>query len=324
MAAEAPTGASDTTTLLFQCEGDTDDQMLGALRAALPEHAIRRWPDEIGCRSDIDQAVVWMPPDDLFDGLGHLSHVHLLAAGTDHLLSHPGLPPTATVLRLEDAGMGEQMAAYVLYGVLHAHRRFVDLATAARQRRWAHDTRVVPAAEHRVGILGAGVLASRVAERLVDNGYPVACWSRGTRCLPAGVAGHVGDAGLDDMLARTDTLVCLLPLTDATRGILARPLFAKLRPGAYLINCARGGHLCETDLSAALDDGQLGGALLDVFQTEPLPDSHPFWQDPRIIVTPHLAAPSQVSGSIEQVAHNVRAIASGRELIGVVDRSRGY
>jgi len=311
-------------TLLFQCEGDTDGSMLQALRAALPEQQIRSWPDEVGRRDEIEQAVVWMPPEDFFDGLAHLTHIHLLAAGADQLLSHPGLPPSASLLRLEDAGMGDRMAEYVLYGVLHAQRRFGDLAEASRARRWARDIAVPTATEHRVGILGAGVLATLVARRLVANGYPVTCWSRSEKSLPDGIRGHVGEQGLASMLPHIDTLVCLLPLTEATHGILSAELFAKLQPGAYLINCARGGHLCETDLTAALDAGQLTGALLDVFQREPLPQAHPFWQDPRITVTPHLAAPSPVAGSIEQVAANIRAIACGGELSGIVDRSRGY
>ena len=309
--------------VLFHCDGDADGRMLEALRAALPHETIRCWPAR-GEPSDITDAVVWLPPPDFFDGLTALERVHSLSAGVDRLLEHPGLPARATVLRLEDAGMGARMAEYVLYGVLHAQRRFPGLAAAARSRRWSHDLDAADAEGFGVGILGAGALGGIVAARLLANGYPVSCWSRTPRTLPAGVLNRVGEAGLDECLASANALVCLLPLTPATRDILDATLFARLPAGAYLINPGRGEHLVEDDLLAALASGRLAGALLDVFRTEPLPPSHPFWSEPRITITPHVAAPSPVRASTAQVAANFAALARGAVPSGTVDRARGY
>ena len=307
--------------VLVHAAGD-DGSLPAALRERLPGMTIST---REACDPDaISDAVVWLPPPDFFDGLTALRRVHLVAAGVDHLLAHPGLPRDATVLRLEDAGMGREMAEYVLYGVLHAQRRFAEFAAASREGRWARDVTVRSAGETRVGILGAGVLGLSVARRLVTNGYRVSCWSRTTKRLPEGVSGAVGDAARAAFLSASDVLVCLLPLTDATRGILDADTFSRLPPGAFLINVARGGHLIEADLVEALDAGRVSGALLDVFEQEPLPSAHPFHRDPRIIVTPHVAAPSPVDASVEQIATNLEAASRGAPLRGVIDRSRGY
>ena len=320
--------------VLFHYDGD-DRAMLDALRARLPDVAIHRFPraDRLDDARDepeppdpasITDVVVWLPPAGFFDGLASLRRVHALSAGVDHLLEHPGLPAGATVLRLEDAGMAVPMAEYVLYGVLRAHRRCVELERAAREGRWEHEIEVPPAARFEVGILGAGVLARAVAERLVLNGYPTSCWSRSPRDLPADVVARSGEDGLATLLGTARALVCLLPLTDDTRGILDAALFGRLPRGAFLINPARGGHLVEEDLLAALDEGRLSGALLDVFAEEPLPPEHPFRGDPRIAITPHVAAPSQIAESVERVAANLEAVGRGETPAGVVDRTRGY
>lgn len=311
--------------------------MLGALRERLPEHVIQAWPD-VTEASKVRHTVVWMPPENFFDGLSNLKHIHAVAAGVDQLLTHPGLPTDAAIYRLEDAGMGVKMSEYVLYGVLHAHRRFPTLQEAQREGRWARETRTASAARWQVGILGAGFLGSMVASRLVQNGYPVTCWSRTSRALPEGVSGSVGRNVLPGFLEQCNVLVCLLPLTDQTRGILNMELFKQLPDGAFLINPGRGEHLIESDLSAALDTGKLSGALLDVFATEPLPESHPFWSDPRVLITPHLAAPSPIRESMTSIASTIAAL-DDNELSGEsssaesdsilldtarVDRNRGY
>ena len=314
-----------STRVLYHCEGD-EGGMLAALRAAFGKRALDvelyRWPE--GERSAITDAVVWKPPADFFDGLTALERVHSLAAGVDHLLAHPGLPAAVEVIRLEDAGMAEPMAEYVLHGVLHAQRRFPELDAAARERRWARDIDIPSAAAFGVGILGAGVLARAVAVRLRANGYPVSCWSRTEKSLPDGIAAHTGRDGLERCLAGAHALVCLLPLTEATRDVLDAELFSRLPRGAYLVNPGRGEHLVEADLLAALDEGRLGGAMLDVFRTEPLPPGHPFWKDPRITVTPHVAAPTPTDTATAQVADNFAAIARGGTPSGRVDRERGY
>jgi len=257
---------------LFFCQGD-GGELEDAVRQRLgDEHTLTKWQqnDTTIPLSDIDAAVVWLPPDDFFSGLTNLTHVFALAAGVDHLLKHPGLPPSAQVVRLRDAGMGVQMAEYVLYGVLHAQRRMQDFGLAQDQKRWAHDISAKSATDTRVGILGAGALGSLVADRLVLNGYPVSCWTRTSRSLPGGVYSVQGDAALPDFLSNCDVLVCLLPLTDTTTGFLNRSLFEQLPRGAFLINPGRGAHVIDEDLVEALNSGHISGAMLDVFHHEPL------------------------------------------------------
>jgi len=309
-------------SILFFCSGDRDNQILISLRAALPNHTIYAWPD---CedKASIDTAIVWQPPVTFFDGLVNLKHVLSIAAGVDHLLNHPGLPSNVNIVRLTDAGMAEPMAQFVLYGVLHAQRQMTALAQAQRNKQWRHEFGPLNAANFHVGILGAGELSLVAAQRLVNNGYKVSCWSRSVKTLE-GITHYDGEAGLDDMLPTVNALVCLLPLTEQTRHILDASLFAKLPDGAYLINPGRGDHLDESALLAALDSARLSGALLDVFSTEPLPTSHPFWSHPNIIVTPHVAAPTDVEGAIEQLATSVAQLEKGETPRGAVDRAHGY
>lgn len=322
---EAAAEGLSPVKVICHCEGD-DGALFETLRESvgkrLPDVEVHRWPD--GDRVGITDAVVWKPPASFFDGLSGLERVHSFAAGVDHLLDHPGLPPEVTVIRLEDAGMAEPMSEYVLHAVLRAQRRVPLLEAAARGRHWTDGIDFPHAAAFGVGILGAGVLARAVATRLALNGYPVSCWSRTEKTMPEGVSNHVGEQGLERCLAAANVLVCLLPLTDATRDVLDAGLFARLPRGAYLVNPGRGEHLVEADLLAALDDGRLGGAMLDVFRTEPLPSEHPFWRDARITVTPHIAAPTPADAASEQVAGNLSAIARGGAPSGLVDRERGY
>jgi len=297
--------------------------MLQALRERLSGHTIYQWPD-CADKASVTQAVVWLPPDNFFTDLVNLQQVLPLAAGVDHLLQHPGLPDHIEILRLFDAGMGRKMAEYVLYGVLHAHRRMPTLQTAQRNQIWDNSVHTRSAESFHVGILGAGALGRQVAARLLENGYRVSCWSRTPAELPASIQNHTGPEGLPALLASADVLVCLLPLTNATRGILNKKTFAQLPRGAFLINAGRGNHLAEDDLLVAVQEGQLSGALLDVFSTEPLPAAHEFWTEPRIIITPHLAAPSPIYESVAQIGDNIERMERGEPPLGRVDRERGY
>lgn len=301
--------------------------MLRAFAEQLKDHKIIDWNSshlDDSARAGIDAAIVWMPPDNFFDGLCNLSRVFALAAGVDQLLEHPGLPTDVEIIRLQDAGMALQMSEYVLYGVLHAHRRFKDFRLAQQQRQWIHGVKVPSASQISVGILGAGALGLQVALRLQVNGYPIRCWARTRRSMPEGIGLAVGTAELDCFLAESQVLVCLLPLTDVTRGILNRSLFEKLPKGAFIINVARGAHVVDEDLISALNSGQLSGALLDVFQIEPLPAEHPFWDHPQILITPHEAANSLVDASVDQTQNSIRQLELGQLPPGVVDRTRGY
>jgi len=170
-------------SILYYCEGDHDNSFLKAFQQQLPDHTIHVWPD---CpdKSSISTAIVWKPPADFFDGLDSLQHVLSIAAGVDHLLEHPGLPDNVNVVRLADAGMAQLMAQYVLYGVLHAHRKMHELHDAQQAKKWIEPFSISPAEQFRVGILGAGELGSVVAQRLIQNDYPVSCWSRTPKDIP--------------------------------------------------------------------------------------------------------------------------------------------
>lgn len=315
-----------TQALLFYCAGD-DGRSESALREELAQHCaeidFRVWPD-VGERHDVHYAAVWNPPPTFFQGLTELRAVLALSAGVDRLLSDPALPRDVPVVRLEDAGMAETMAEYVLYGVLHAQRRMTALRQAQHEARWVAHIHAPSAQQVRVGILGAGVLGLAVAERLAMNGYPVTCWSRAPKHLPAPIENVAGDKHLYALAASSEVLVCLLPLTERTRGILNTSLFNAMPRGSFLINAARGGHLIETDLSDAIQHGQLAGALLDVLQEEPPSPDHPFFSETRILLTPHIAAPSPPQASAEQACTALRALLNGRVPPGLVDRQSGY
>lgn len=314
---------------LFHCEGD-DGQMYQAFHKALnsPPHQQQLLKAEDlqddKARASIVAAIVWLPPDDFFDGLINLKHVYALAAGVDQLLKHPSLPHGVEIIRLQDAGMATQMAEYVLYGVLRAQRNFHQFDVAQTQSRWLHGLPVRAASDMQVGILGAGVLASNVARRLVLNGYPTSCWSRTQKEPVNGITYFNGLDALPKFLSQTNVLVCLLALTEQTVGIMNSTLFSQLPEGAFIINCARGEHLVDVDLLNALDENHLSGAMLDVFHNEPLAMNHPFWAHPAITVTPHDAARSLEAQSVTQIMRSISQVASGETPDGLVDRTRGY
>lgn len=314
-------------SILCYSEGD-DGRLVQTLHQRLPDLEIIDWRHArpLVEPEKITAAVVWMPPEDFFNDLCNLREVYAFAAGVDQLLSHPGLPDTVSIIRLRDAGMARQMAEYALYGVLHSQRRMGEYREAQAARRWAPDIMAETAAQTGIGILGAGALGARVGKHLAMNGYPVTCWSRTPR--PASDQGQLdflqGEDALGTVLGASKVLICMLPLTETTRGILDARLFAQLPEGAFLINPGRGGHLVEDDLLEALESGHLSGALLDVFQQEPLPENHPFWTHPAIILTPHVAARSVHEESVDQIARSIKAIEQGETPPGIVDRQRGY
>ncbi len=306
---------------LYFCKGDTDGNMLRAMKQAMPELEIRSWPDQ-GNPADIDRAIVWLPPDDFFDDLDQLTHVYSVSAGVDHLLKHPGLSEDVTIVRLFDAGMSSKMANYVLYGSLHAQRRMTEFNIAQANKRWDRNIKVPDASSINVGILGAGALGQKVARQLSINDFGVCTWSRTAK--PELTNHFVGNAELKTFLTRCNVLVCLLPLTEDTRGILNRDLFESLPDNAYIINPGRGPHLHVDDLLDALNSGKLSGAMLDVFDVEPLAETSPLWTHDRVTITPHVAADSTHQGSAEQIAQSMREIANGQKPLGLVDRLRGY
>ncbi len=291
-----------------------------ALRAQVPDIDLRFWPD-IGDPQEIEAALVWLPPPGLLAVLPNLRAILSLGAGVDSLLADPTLPDLP-LCRMVDPSMTAGMAELVLTLALGYHRR-LDLYEAQQHRRLWRMVLPQPASATRIGIMGLGELGGAAARLLARHGFTVRGWSRSARQVE-GVTGFVGAAELDGFLHGTDILVCMLPLTADTENILDARLLALLPRGARLVNVARGRHLVEADLLAALDDGHIAHATLDVFRTEPLPAEHPFWGHPRIRVLPHTASYSQAEVAAGVVAENLRRLESGRPLLHLVDRSRGY
>jgi glyoxylate/hydroxypyruvate reductase A len=232
------------------------------------------------------------------------------------------VPSNVVLVRLDDAGMSAQMAEFVCHAVIRHFRELDGYERDAAQARWGF-RKPRRRADYPVGVMGLGVLGQRVAQALAGFEFPVLGWSRSGKDVP-GVKCFVGTEQFDTFLAGTRILVNLLPLTPDTENILNRSTLAKLQPGGYVINVARGAHLVDEDLVALLDSGHLAGAALDVFRIEPLPEAHPFWRHPKITVTPHTSARTLRDESIAQIAHKIRCFERGEPIAGVVDRQRGY
>jgi glyoxylate/hydroxypyruvate reductase A len=291
------------------------------LARLMPEHEIRFWP-EIGDPSAIEYALVWQPEPGLLARLRKLRLIVGLGAGVDHLLRDPELPRHIPIMRLVDPYMTDAMSEFVVLQVLRLHRQDLDYLAQQRAGEW-RELEQKNAGERPVGILGFGTLGQDAGTKLKALGFPVAGWSRSAKAV-AGFATHAGAAGLDALVAGSEILVCLLPLTAETEGILNKALFARLPRGAGVINAGRGGHLVEEDLIPALDAGQLSGAVLDVVREEPLPPDHPFWHHPRIIVTPHIAAETHPPTAAAIIGEAIRRFETGLPVTNLVDWARGY
>ena len=306
--------------VLFKSDIERGGLWEKAIHKVLPDYQLRIWP-EVGPREDVEYALVWQPPPGEMKTYPNLKAIFSIGAGIDHLSSDPELPDLP-VVRMVEPGLTAGMSEFVAMTTLMHHRFMIDYALLRRDRVWSEITQVAAAAR-RVSMLGLGVLGCDALGKLKPFGFDLAGWSRSPKQID-GVACYHGDQGLRDMLARSDILICLLPLTAETRGILNGDNFALMPKGAAVINVGRGGHLIEADLLAALDSGQLSGATLDVFEREPLPQGHPFWDHPRIVVTPHVASMTLADTAAQAVADNIARFERGEPLLNVVDFARGY
>jgi len=294
-----------------------------AFREACPGIDLRLGA-ELGPLEDIEAAVCWFPPHGQLAQLPKLKLVQSLAAGIDHIVADPELPLERPLCRIVDPGMAAGMKAYVSWAVVQQHRGMNAYVASSAAGRWEEQDVVSPR-RHRVGIAGLGTLGMACAEALAGIGYQVRGWSRSAKeALPPGVIAFHGAGQLDAFLSGCDTLVCLLPLTPQTQGFLDAALFAKLPRGAHLINVGRGDHLVEADLLAALESGQLAAATLDAFSQEPLPPDHPFWSDPRILITPHIATRTDRLVIAQQTLANLALLQRGERPPHLVDLERGY
>ncbi|EIY5123087.1 glyoxylate/hydroxypyruvate reductase GhrA [Klebsiella quasipneumoniae] len=294
------------------------------LEKQLPGARVREW--KAGDNQPADYALVWHPPVEMLQGRA-LKAVFALGAGVDSILSklrdHPDmLPLSIPLFRLEDTGMGRQMQEYAVSQVLHWFRRFDDYQALKLASRWQ------PLPEYRadeftIGIMGAGVLGAKVAESLQPWGFPLRVWSRSRKSWPQ-VRSFAGQAELGGFLQGTRVLINLLPNTAETVGIINQTLLAQLPDESYLLNLARGVHVVEEDLLAALNNGKLKGAMLDVFSREPLPQESPLWAHPRVAMTPHVAAVTRPMEAIAYIAGTISRLERGESVSGQVDRQRGY
>jgi glyoxylate/hydroxypyruvate reductase A len=295
-------------------------------RGLAPRRDIRLWPERLGDPADIGYACAWHPPRGLLATLPNLKAVFSLGAGVDHLISDPALPDVA-VVRIVDPDLTMRMTEYVVLHVLLHHRRQRLYDAQQRERLW-HEHEQPPASAVAVGVMGLGALGCDAARALARLGFRTAGWSRTPKALP-GIETFHGHDGLEGFLRRTEILVCLLPATPATQGILRLELLRKLERhgaagGAYLINVGRGALQVDADILAALEEGALAGATLDVFPTEPLPAASPLWTHPRVTITPHNAAASDPRALVVNLLRQIDRFEAGLPLEHVVDRAVGY
>lgn len=286
-------------------------------RIDVVEHAAAEAAD------DVRLAVAWHPPDDAFARYPNLQAVCSIGAGVDNIMACPSLRPHIDVVRVVDPGQAQMMSGFVAWHVIGHQRGFAVYRAQQREKVWQRRPQR-GADDVPVGILGNGEIGRKVAADLAQLGFPVMSWSRTAKPASDRARAYHGPAGLAAMLANTEVLVNLLPLTPETRSILNGGVFSKMRRGGYLVQVGRGEHLVEADLLAALDSGRLAGAALDVFATEPLPADHPLWRHPRIAVTPHIAAQPSVRGAVTQFLDNLQRVRTGQAPLHAVDRQADY
>lgn len=278
--------------------------------------------DALGDKADIEVALAWKPAAGLLASFPNLRLIVSLGMGVDHLLSDDKLPAAVPITRIMDDGLIGQMSEYALYWALRHHRDIDKYAASQRARQWKVED-FVDTIHRRIGILGLGTIGQDTAKKFAALGFPTAGWSRTAKDLP-GIKTFYGADGFKRLLAESDILVNVLPLTRDTRGILDAKAFAALPKGAYFINMARGGHVVDDALLAALNSNHLGGAVLDVFNQEPLPPDHAYWTHPKVHVTPHIAGATNPRTASPGVIENIKRLRSGGELMHRIDPKMGY
>ncbi len=288
-----------------------------------PNLEVRHWSDKTVAPEDVRYVMVWEPEPGRLASYPNLKLICSAAAGVDHILADPLLPTHLPLVRLTTADQSTRMAEYVAWAALSLMRRMPEIIAGQATRGWDTGLTGETAAETRVGVMGLGVMGAQAASMLAALGFQTAGWSASPKDI-AGVESFAGAETLPAFLARTDILVCLLPLTPATTGIIRAETIAMLPANASLINAGRGRHVVEPDLIVALDSGHLSGAILDVFEPEPLPADNPLWAHPKVIVTPHIASFGSRRVRARHVAGLIASFERGETLAGLYDPLRGY
>jgi phosphoglycerate dehydrogenase-like enzyme len=297
------------------------EQQRAALALLAPDERIHTDPDTAP-PGDVEALLAFKLAAGITPRFPALKFVACAGAGVDDLLATPDVPPHLPIVRAVDPLQGQRMAQYVTLMVLRFHRELSRLEAQHEAAEWR---RFLPIdeAKRTIGVMGYGSIGAPIADVLMRLGFPVAVWTRAKRRLD-GVQAFAGSSELEPFLARSAILVCALPLTNATTGLLAAPAFAALPRDAFVVNVSRGAVLRDADLVAAIDTGHLAGAALDVFETEPLPATSPLWRHPKILCTPHIAAMPRPEVAARQFLENLRRARGGLALVNVIDRDRGY
>ena len=303
--------------ILFASETEKADFWLPLLQQALPKDRF-----SLGFETPVDVALIATPPPGTLAKLKGVKLIQSLWMGVEKLLADSALPRDVPLARLIDPGMVAAMSETVIAHVLDWHRHHYHYRALQREKRWRR-VRQFLASDRTVGLLGLGELGGDAARKLLALGFKVAGWSRRPKQI-SNVESFFGEDGLADMLQKTDALVCLLPLTERTHGILSSRVLGKIKKGGCLINPARGDHLVAPDLIAVLDSGHLRHAYLDVFHTEPLPAGDPLWSHPGVTITPHAAALSEPRTAIPRIVENVERVRRGETPLNLVDFEAGY
>ncbi len=308
-------------SLIFCSRTDDSDEWRAAFAEHIPDLEFRVWPD-VGNEEEVEIALVWDPMEEHLLRFANLKLIASLGAGVDHLLAATTLPDGVPMTRIVDGNLTQGMREWILLYTLYCHRRAPEYLALQQAQNW-HQLAAPFSYQRRVGIMGLGVLGAAAAKSLQDIGFQVSGWSRREKNLP-GVESYAGAEALDEFLAVCEILICLLPLSPATEGIINSRLLSALPEGACLINGARGGLAVEADLTAALKSGRLAHAVLDVTRKEPLPADDPLWRAPNITITPHVASITNAASGARLVAENIRRVRVGEVPHQLVDPQAGY
>lgn len=307
---------------MFISQEDRADQWRENLKTELSELNFYVWPDDDVAPEAVDYVLAWKPPTGVIKRFPNIKAILSLGAGIDGITNDPELPTDKPIVRLVDYSLSQGMAEYVVYWVIHFHREMDKYRRFQAEQKWTQ-LQQVDAAHRRVGLLGMGGMGGSAGRALAALNFDVAGWSQSAKNIE-GIKSYTGQAGLAEFLARSEILICLLPLTEQTRGVINAELLSALPRGAVFINCARGGHVVDEDLLKALDSDQLSAAVLDVFNTEPLPTDHPYWTHPKVTITPHVAALTLPHSGAAYVADNIRRIENGEAPVNLIDLGKGY
>ncbi|WP_162054623.1 2-hydroxyacid dehydrogenase [Pontibacter pamirensis] len=294
---------------------------VNALKEKRPELNVRIYPEDTN-REDVEFALAWNHPIGAFKKYPNLKCISSMGAGVDHILKDPELPEAAIITRITDPNLAKDMAEFTIALVMNHVRGLSSFKIAEQKQLWK-PTGYLRTEDVTVGVMGVGVLGTHVARQLNKIGFKVNGWASTAKELE-NVEVYVGQNGLNAFLAASDILICLLPLTKETANILNKDTFRKLPEGAFIINVARGEHLVEQDLIEMIDEGHLSGASLDVFREEPLPKQHPFWEHPKINITPHIASITNPATAVSQILDNYDRLKNNEPLTGTVSLTKGY